>query len=294
MTLIAGVSKVRLEGASTGGIISDIVVTTSGAVSVTISTAAGGAGSTSVNLVGSAGFAPVTSSFGLLVQSTQPITLSSAPLVVVASSGGTQLVQSTAATNPWSSAPGFNMPVVSVSSGLVQVSGTATIVSASSGVVQVLTSGTLVVVNTSSGLVQISGTPTVELSTGVTLGTTPIFVQFSSGAAGPKAIKTTAGKLYSLIAWSTDPADQDGYVQIFNLTTANITLGTTVPTLVVPCAQLSTGAAVVGGPTAEVPLVYPISARGLVFGTAISVAVTLSVTGSTALTGRAYISAEFS
>src|SRR5712691_6415550 len=112
MTLVAGISKVRLESSGT-----DVVVTSSGALSVTLSTAGGGAGSTSVNLVGSAGFAPVTSSAGLatvvtsgfvsitsgLVSVTSgTVTLSSAPLVVVASSGGTQLVQSTAATNPWS------------------------------------------------------------------------------------------------------------------------------------------------------------------------------------------------
>src|SRR5206468_2494188 len=98
----------------------------------------GGAWSTSVNLVGSAGFAPVTSSAGLSVVITSGIV----------SMSSVQTVTATAATNPWSSAPGFNMPVVSVSSGLVQVSGT--IVSASSGIVQ-LSSAPLVIVASSGG-----------------------------------------------------------------------------------------------------------------------------------------------
>ena len=80
------------------------------------------------------------------------VTLSSAPLVIVASSGGTipvtlstvfslssvPTVTATAATNPWSSAPGFNVPIVSASSGLIQLTSqiTVTNVSASSGFVQ--------------------------------------------------------------------------------------------------------------------------------------------------------------
>src|SRR5712691_6461037 len=94
-----------------------------------------GAGSTQVHRekmvladpLSTSAFAPVTSSGGLLAS------LSSG---LVSVTSGT--ITSTAATNPWSSAPGFNLPIVSVSSGLVQLSGTATILSASSGVIQTL------------------------------------------------------------------------------------------------------------------------------------------------------------
>lgn len=142
----------------------------------------------------SAGFGPVTSSAGVLVSvssgtiimsSVQSVTatfatnpwssapgfnmpivsassgiiqLSSAPLVIVASSGGTipvtlstvfslssvPTVTATAATNPWSSAPGFNVPIVSASSGLIQLSSQIT----------VATTGTLIIVSASSGFVQ--------------------------------------------------------------------------------------------------------------------------------------------
>ena len=52
---------------------------------------------------------------------------------VAVTAGGALTVVSTAATSPWSSAPGFNVPVLSASSGLVQISGVPTIVISSSG-----------------------------------------------------------------------------------------------------------------------------------------------------------------
>lgn len=116
-------------------------VTSSGGLGVTI---LGGAasGSTAVNIVGSSGaIAPATSSGGQLVTvSAGTITLSSAIAIssgivtlssAIAISSGT--VTATAATNPWASAPSFNVPIVSASSGLVQISGTAAVLSASSG-----------------------------------------------------------------------------------------------------------------------------------------------------------------
>lgn len=64
---ITGASTDKNIVGSTG---QQVVVTSSGAMSVTMSTAGGGAGSTAVNLptVSAAGFAPVTSSGGLLTQ----------------------------------------------------------------------------------------------------------------------------------------------------------------------------------------------------------------------------------
>lgn len=68
VTLTNPSTAVNLVG-STNGL---AVVTSSGALSVTMSTAGGGAGSTAINLptVSAAGFAPVTSSYGLLVDQT--------------------------------------------------------------------------------------------------------------------------------------------------------------------------------------------------------------------------------
>src|SRR5439155_3346935 len=87
---------------------------------------------------------------------------------------GTPTVTATAATNPWSSAPGFNMPVVSVSSGLVQISGTIGLsTAAAANLVQIVTSsaGSLVA-TTSQGLqVQQSTSkivPVLQASSGVT------------------------------------------------------------------------------------------------------------------------------
>ena len=136
---------------------------------------------------------------------------SSAGLQVMITSG---VVTATAATNPWSSAPGFNLVVVSASSGLVQVSGTPTIVSASSGLVQIsgtptvtATAGTnpwssapgfnIPIVSASSGLVQLSGTPTVlSASSGLiqTLGN--VTTSQPEYAAGIQLVTlTTAGHL---------------------------------------------------------------------------------------------------
>src|SRR3990167_686164 len=144
--------------------------------------------------------------------------------VVSASSGlvqisGTPTVTATAATNPWSSAPGFNVPLVSASSGLVQISGTATIVSASSGLVQISGTPTVTataatnpwssapgfnvpIVSASSGLIALSSVHTVT----ATAGTNPWssapgfnvpFVSASSGAVRALALATitTSGLL---------------------------------------------------------------------------------------------------
>lgn len=145
--------RVNIADPATHGAIAP--VTSSGGMGVTI-LAGAASGSTAVNILGSSGaIAPATSSGGLSVSivagavgstvvslssqitvnvssglisiTSGTITLSSA----IAISSGT--VTATAATNPWSSAPSFNMPMVSASSGLVQISGTASVLSASSG-----------------------------------------------------------------------------------------------------------------------------------------------------------------
>jgi hypothetical protein len=102
------------------------VVTSSGGLEVTIVSGAG-AGSSAVHIVGTSnGIAPVTTSGGLGVtilagsgSGSTEVSLSSA---IAISSGTVTLssvhtVTATAATNPWSSAPSFNVPVLSASSG---------------------------------------------------------------------------------------------------------------------------------------------------------------------------------
>ena len=218
------------------------VTVTSGTVTLssqhTVALSSAGFGPSYLGTVSTAGFSPVTSSGGLLVNvssgtvslssqitvtATGPVTItsgtvtstaatnpwSSAPgfnlplvsassgliqisgtvTVLSASSGlvqisGTPTVTSTAATNPWSSAPGFNVPIVSVSSGLVQISGTVTVLSASSGLVQI--SGTPTVLSASSGLIQISGTPFVNV-----VGTSSAIATVTS--SGGLAVSIVAG-----------------------------------------------------------------------------------------------------
>lgn len=127
------------------------------------------------------------------------VTLSSNPTVVSASSGlvqisGTPTVTATAATNPWSSAPGFNVPMVSASSGLVQISGTATIVSASSGLVQAIvtgSSGVSAVVSSGNSL-QVTTTQTAVTVTAANA----LFVALSTVAgAGPLVLTASSGYL---------------------------------------------------------------------------------------------------
>lgn len=156
-----------------------------------------------VNIVGtSSAVAPVTSSGGMLATI----------------SAGT--VTATAATNPWSSAPSFNVPMVSASSGLVQISGTATIVSASSGLVQAIvtgSSGVSAIVSSANSLqvattqtpvnVTTSGSLLVMLSTNMLIpGGNLSVVSASSGlvqiSGSPLVLTASSG--YITRALSTD------------------------------------------------------------------------------------------
>lgn len=115
-------------------------------------------------------------------------------------------VTATAAANPWSSAPSFNLPIVSVSSGLVQTlsSGpiTGTVNTLSSGAILVLSSGpillstggnTQAIVTGSSGVaalvssggsLQVITTASASGSTAVTIqGTTGVFATVTSSGA---------------------------------------------------------------------------------------------------------------
>ncbi len=235
-----------------------VVATSGGQLTVTTNTTGSlvlsSAGFTQVlfPIMSSAGFGPVTSSAGQLASLSSGTVSLSSQISVTA----------TAATNPWSSAPGFNMPVVSVSSGLVQISGT--VVSASSGLVQALTSGTLLVVSASSGLVQ-------ALTSGTLLANPTIFTSGATGkytlATSIHPIKASAAVLFSIIAIPSTAIVSNSFCQIFNATTGNVTLGTTTPILVIPDPAQTDG-------------IVDFGPRGVFFATAASFAWTVSATSS--------------
>lgn len=331
-------------------------MTTAGALRVT----GGGAGSTQVHIVGAANVqAPVTSSFGLLTQvssgsliglSSGAVTLSSqhtvtaqqgtptnwlfvsassglvqisgTPTVLSASSGlvqisGTPTVTATAGTNPWSSAPGFNIPFVSASSGLLQISGTPTvtataatnpwssapgfnvpIVSVSSGLVQI--SGTptvtataatnpwssapgfnLPIVSASSGFLQISGTPTVNINA-TALDPTRTFVSVTTISK----VSSAPGVLWCIEVTTTSTVGGalgvPGIVRLYNATTGSVTAGANMVYLF-PIAPVSTSTAAGAGGTGGQNAISgqrSFGPRGLSFGTACSIDVGTLTTGA--------------
>jgi hypothetical protein len=80
------------------------------------------------------------------------------------------------------------------------------------------------------------------------------------------SVKSSAGQLYGWHLYN--PNASAAYVQIFNLATGSVTLGTTGPTMALTLPANS-------GATMNLP-------QGIPFGTAISIAVTTTRTGSTA------------
>jgi hypothetical protein len=88
----------------------------------------------------------------------------------------------------------------------------------------------------------------------------------ASTGATATAVKTTSGALYSWCVYNSNSSA--AYVQFFNLTTANVTLGTTAPYFAIGVGATS---AVCGG-----------SEVGIKFSTAISYAATTTRGGLTA------------
>lgn len=168
----------------------------------------------------SSGLAVVTTSGGLLVNvSSGTVTLSSATAlssgIVTLSSVPT--VTATAATNPWSSAPGFNIPFVSASSGLVQISGTplVNLVGTSSAVAPVTSSGGL--------LVSITGSTTLTLFLSATSGG---LIPGSTGSgllvelSNVDAMALTSG----LVTISSDIAISSGLINLSSAATNLVTV----------------------------------------------------------------------
>ncbi len=87
------------------------------------------------------------------------------------------------------------------------------------------------------------------------------------------AIKASAGNLYAVRITSGASALVDAYVQIFNVAAGSVTLGTTAPVMVLPCPFTRT-------------VIYPIvpgDDDNDLFSTAMSMAATTTLSGSTAL-----------
>lgn len=233
-TSSGGLGVTILGGAASGSTSINVVgssgaiaqVTSSGGLGVTI-LAGAGAGSTQVHVVGTSGaVSPVTSSGGLLV---------------------TLAAGSTVGTNPWSSAPAFPIPVVSASSGTVQVGGTVTVVSASSGLVQI--AGTAAVVSASSGQIQV-----LPLSSGATT----LFGYVSSSSANSNLITNVPVGYYGAQAFNTTGTLR--YVHIYHTSSAP-GVGTTANWAHTFAVPYSTAGG--GGVTffADLPLSY--STKGL-------------------------------
>lgn len=172
------------------------------------------------------------------------------------------------------------------------------VVSASSGVVQVLTSGTLIIVSASSGLIQTLTTGATVLSSG---GVTQVLE--STGTAGGvtstffvlttvQPIKTAAGRLFGYSAFTSIALTGGACVGFYNLTTANVSVGTS-QTLVVPIQGITSTSTTAN--TANLSLLPPtwFGPNGLNFGTAISVVPQVSATGSTVITAPVYLSAFY-
>lgn len=100
---------------------------------------------------------------------------------------------------------------------------------------------------------------------GTSNGVTPKILNALSNSA--VSVKGSAGQLFGLQCGNTNASEE--YVQIYNVASGSVTVGSTSPTLSVPIAATATGGLM-------------ISLVGIQFGTAISVAATTTATGGSA------------
>lgn len=102
-------------------------------------------------------------------------------------------------------------------------------------------------------------------SLGTSGGITPLKLNALSNSA--VAIKAAAGQLFMLQCGNTNASEE--YVQIYNVASGSVTVGTTASAISIPIAATSTGG-------------FALSLVGMQFGTAISAAATTSATGGSA------------
>jgi hypothetical protein len=203
-------------------------VTSSGGLIVTVIS---GGGSTAVNLptVTSAGFAPVTSSAGLLTNlSSGTVTLSSNPTVISASSGFVQVfvTGSSGAASPVTSSGGLGVTILggaaagSTAVNLTNFSGAGATVTSSIGLNVNITNPSGPVTSSYGVLVQISsGSAAISasLTSGtVTLSSAPTVVSASSGIIQIVPSSGTAYRAFNFNASSSG--------SIINVTTSAVIL----------------------------------------------------------------------
>lgn len=128
------------------------------------------------------------------------------------------------------------------------------------------TSGNIRVAIEGGTAVNNNGPATPANSSPVTLGTTTGAL-LNALSTTVKSVKSSAGQFYGIQCGNTNASE--GYVQVFNIASGSVTLGTSTPIFSIPIAATSTGGWMLPAPVA--------------FGTAISVAATTTATGSSAL-----------
>lgn len=181
--------------------------------------------------------------------------------------------------------------------GTFTVGGTVTVQQATATNLKVDLSGTAanataIKVDGSAVTQPVSGTVTANqggtwtVQPGNTANTTPWLVQDVGQATGgmsfftasltstKQQVKATGGTIYGITAVNNGSAL--AYIQVFNKASANVTVGTTAPDYVVPVPAPSSGTAGAG--------IREEYAKGLSFGTGITVACTTTRTGSTTAT----------
>lgn len=194
--------------------------------------------------------APTTAVTGTFWQTTQPVSLAT----------NTPTLQS-GSTTAVTQATGTNLHTV-VDSGTITTVSTVTAVT---GITNALPAGTNLMGKV--GIDQTTpGTTNAVVDTPVTSG--GLLIVTGSVGATATAIKASAGQLYGYHLFNTTAAV--AYVQIFNVASGSVTVGTTAPTM-------SVGIPASGGVTVNWD-------KGIAFGTAISFACTTTRTGSTGAT----------
>ena len=190
-SLVVGANTVKRERVVIGNDASTAVaiVTTSGALTVVRTTAVSLSSAITVDSItttifgvlsatAAVGVVPATSSQGLMVQSTQPVVITSGTVTLSSAIGVSSGLITLTGTNTVTLSS-----ATSLSSGTVTLSSNPTVITASSGVVQVLTSGTYLVNATStSGLL-------VDVSRGVSLA----FFNFTATSSGLKSLVAASG-----------------------------------------------------------------------------------------------------
>ena len=215
-------------------------------------------------------------------------------VAVVTTSEGLQ-VRSTMGANPWSSAPGFNVPMVSASSGLVQLSGTPTVAVSSSALVPVnivTSSGAYVPVTTGTGLLVLSTAATSPWSSApgfnipivsVSSGLVQISGGLSSGIITLSSVHTITATA-ATNPWSSAPSfnvpmvsASSGLVQISGGLSSGVVTLSSVHTVTATAGTNPWSSA----PGFNVPIVSVSSGLVQISGT-----VTLTSSGVTQVTGQ--------